>query len=757
MSDKLLGGAKVTLVVSATLCCASMATHGDWVEWPQLRANPQQQEAYFGWSVALEDGIAVIGAREDSSHGDRAGAAFAFAIDGEHWVQTQRMLPDDVAAGDGFGVDVALEGEWLVVGAYEDDDVGTDAGAAYVFRNCQGQWELFQKLLPWDGGGSLSYFGEAVAISGNHLVAGAFNHTSSDALGAVYVFKFDGAQWMPDQVLPNPDGAEPDNFGRALALDGQWLIVGAQHDATLSPKAGAAYVYNFSNDGWTLTAELFPEDDVPTSWFGHSVAVDASRLVVGAPGDSDDTPESGRVYVYEYDGVAWQNVSSISSPGPDGDQFAFGVSLDDTRLAVGAYRDGVQGFRSGAAYIYDLSGPSWVLAGTLRPDDGAPLDRFGISVALDGRYVLVGAHQDDDFLPNCGDAFVFSEPNTAPICEMDLSDAEERFYQPAPGEFVVTAGETIMAIVTGTDPDGDDLIAELFDLPSEATLTPMVGPSPLTAVMEWTPHPSDKVDAPYYPQVIFTDSGNLSSDADVCWFTIVDINLPPVAICPDDIVVEADGPDGTYVMLVGSGTDEDDDDASLMYHWDTSVALDDPDSTTPTGLFPIGSTQVFLTVADGRGGHDECFFYVTVQDTTPPEVICTTDVAVLWPPKHDMCEVTVKLSATDACQDPDFVFPLLSATVSSDELDDAIGDGDGETTGDVDGWDGHTVPASIYDRLSWDADEQAYIGTIELRAERAGDGDGRKYTIEFIVEDSSHNLATATCCVIVPHDRRGGH
>lgn len=134
--------------------------------------------------------------------------------------------------------------------------------------------------------------------------------------------------------------------------------------------------------------------------------------------------------------------------------------------------------------------------------------------------------------------------------------------------------------------------------------------------------------------------------------------------------------------------------------------------------------------------------------------MCTTGVAALWRPKHNMRAVLIVVTATDACADPEFIFPL-TITVRSDEPDDAAGGGDGNTTGDVDGQDGYLTSVDIFDRLDWDANQQAYIGMIELRAERAGSSDGRKYTIGVVAFDSHGNPAFTSCCVVVPHDRRG--
>lgn len=353
---------------------------------------------------------------------------------------------------------------------------------------------------------------------------------------------------------------------------------------------------------------------------------------------------------------------------------------------------------------------------------------------------------------------VFTEgANQAPSCTVDLEDARARFLEPAPAAFVVSEGETFSVVFTGQDPDGDPLTATASGLPPGATLTPGSGPSPLDATLEWTPIAADKAGAPYTVTVTFTDPSGAGSS---CQVAIADVNLDPLCMASDR-EVECTSAAGAAVTLDGSATDADD--ASLMFHWDVSnaaVVLDDADSAAPSGTFPLGVTMATLTVTDGRGGIAVCDVLVTVQDTTPPAVLCTTDVAALWPPNHTMRPVALIVAATDACQEPDELVPI-SVRVRSDEPDDAPGLSDGNTTGDVDGLDGYSLtPGSGIDvsgLFHYDAGTSEWRGTVHLRAERDDNGDGRKYTIDVLALDHSGNPATTSCCVVVPHDRRGIH
>ena len=179
-----------------------------------------------------------------------------------------------------------------------------------------------------------------------------------------------------------------------------------------------------------------------------------------------------------------------------------------------------------------------------------------------------------------------------------------------------------------------------------------------------------------------------------------------------------------------------------------------------TGVFPMGVTTTTLTVEDGRGGVAICDVEVTVFDNTPPEVKVTTDIAAMWPPNHLMVAVQIRIEGTDACASPQEIAPSLFL-VASDEPDNGLGDGD--LAGDVDGFDGYDPLADFsgaaalsHGQFAWDADTEAHIATIWLRRERAGNGDGRTYTILVQARDPSGNTGEASCAVVVPHNQRGG-
>jgi MYXO-CTERM domain-containing protein len=160
-----------------------------------------------------------------------------FVRSGGAWTQQAKLLANDKAAQDQFGVSVALTGDPALVGAHQDDDGGKDSGAAYVFARSSGVWTQQAKLLPNDGA-EYDWFGVSVALTGDTALVGASGH-----IGSAYVFARSSDVWTQQAKLLANDGAENDRFGVSVALSEDMALVGAAWDDDKAPNAGAVYVF----------------------------------------------------------------------------------------------------------------------------------------------------------------------------------------------------------------------------------------------------------------------------------------------------------------------------------------------------------------------------------------------------------------------------------------------------------------------------------------------------------------------------------
>ncbi len=150
---------------------------------------------------------------------------------GQQACQIQEILSSDGAAGDEFGVAVAMDNGRVVIGARWDDG---NRGSAYVFRWDGVQWVFEQKLTPSDGSTG-DEFGEVVAMSADRIVVGAPLH--NNATGAAYVYVYNGATWAQEQKLVASDGSSGDSFGDAAAIDADWIVIGRLAMTTMDPIA----------------------------------------------------------------------------------------------------------------------------------------------------------------------------------------------------------------------------------------------------------------------------------------------------------------------------------------------------------------------------------------------------------------------------------------------------------------------------------------------------------------------------------------
>lgn len=206
-------------------------------------------------------------------------------------------------------------------------------------------------------------------------------------------------------------------------------------------------------------------------------------------------------------------------------------------------------------------------------------------------------------------------------------------------------------------------------------------------------------------------------------------NSPPVADAGLDQIAECTSADGGLATMDGTGSSDPDGD-DITFLWEApGIVFDDPTSPTATATFPLGSTEVTLTVSDGSL-EDTDTMTVVVEDTIGPAMSIGFNPDTLWPPDHSMRDITATVLVTDAC-DPNPTYSLTSAT--SSEFDD--GTGDGHTTDDIAGTDLGTPDVHF-----------------QLRAERDGARLGRTYTITYTGTDGSGNSTEGSATIVAPHN-----
>ena len=378
------------------------------------------------------------------------GARYPVVVD--PWIQQAELTPSDGGDYDHFGWSVAISGSTIVVGAVCHPGTSTDcaagysggAGAAYVFAESGGTWSQQQELTASDGAPD-DWFGNSVAVDGSTVVVGAPHHMvgSNANQGAAYVFMQSGTTWSQQAELTASDGAARDNFGISVAVNGSTAVVAAlNHAGGSNASHGAAYVFVQSATTWGQEAELTSSGGATGDYFGRSVAVSGGVVVVGSPGPKF-TPSStyaGAAYVFVQSGTSWsQQVELTASDGAARDNFGISVAVDGSTALVGALNhNGAQG----AAYVFVQSGTTWSQQAELTASDGAAGDNFGISVAVDGSTVLVGALNHNGAQ---GAAYVFVQSGTTWSQQAELTASDGGTGEAQLGTSVAVSGSEAVA------------------------------------------------------------------------------------------------------------------------------------------------------------------------------------------------------------------------------------------------------------------------------------------------------------------------
>ena len=258
--------------------------------------------------------------------GQFPGVVYVYTQSGSTWTEQAKLYPKDVEyAAQGFGSSLALSGDVLVVGAPQDNSLGANAGAAYIFQRSGADWWQAAKLKANDGAAN-DRFGSSVAVSSAAMTALVGAPGDDSNAGAIYVFMFGANAWAQKTKFTASDRAANDLFGTSLAYVGSTAAVGAPGDDS---NRGSVYIFNGSSSTWTQSAKLISTSAQAGEQFGTALAMNAARIVVGAPG------YDGGTLIYDGQGIC------------------------------------TRGCDQGAAFVYNWTG-AWTLSARLTADGGLP-------------------------------------------------------------------------------------------------------------------------------------------------------------------------------------------------------------------------------------------------------------------------------------------------------------------------------------------------------------------------------------------------
>ena len=384
------------LVFGAVAITSVAARDDDPVEEIKLAADNPVADAQFGRSVAMSGELVAVGEGADGA----VGAVYLYKRQGNSYVPEATLaFPDEipevcpqpgiVGNCSEFGRSVAIQGNTVFVGARFAPVGSENAGAVYTFRKQGNAWRFEDKIVSpapeeWDN------FGRAIAVQGNLMVVTA--RKSSLEEGSAYVFEKKGGTWVHKADLVAGDAAPGAYFGQSVDMQGDLIVIGARN---ANPnEAGAAYFFRKSRDGWTEIAKVIPEDGRKNDQFGFTVDVSGNTVAVGARrADTGSLIDTGAVYVYAVKKKSVEFVTRLSPADARAkDEFGQSVAIAGDTIAAGAWKDDN---RQGSVYLFRKKAGEWNEAGRIVASDGVAGDEFGYSLSAFGNRMVTGAHFAD--------------------------------------------------------------------------------------------------------------------------------------------------------------------------------------------------------------------------------------------------------------------------------------------------------------------------------------------------------------------------
>lgn len=292
----------------------------------------------------------------------------------------------DGAAGDNFGVALAVDGELAAIGVVGDTVVAAGAtfgiaqGSVSLYQRVGSDWLARGKLTPDPAGDDGDNFGAAVALEAGVLAVGAPRRRSGETpeVGSVHVYTVTGAGATLSQVLQPTVAVTDLRFGGAVALWQDWLAVGV-----LRADAGRVDLYRRDGDGrYQYQQSLLPAPGIGPARFGSALALADGELLVGAPFADD----AGAVYRSSLVGAQWSPPARLPLVAAAQSQLGAALVQDDGLALVGAPGSG-----AGAVRVLGLAGGAWSQLASLTPAGLSGGDRFGSALALDGQRAAIAA------------------------------------------------------------------------------------------------------------------------------------------------------------------------------------------------------------------------------------------------------------------------------------------------------------------------------------------------------------------------------
>jgi hypothetical protein len=343
------------------------------------------------------------------------------------------------ASGDLMGSNVAISGNFAIVGSRWDDITANDQGSVSFYMFNGTNWVFTQKI--WEAAaGADDDFGYSLAISGNYAFIGipADDIGSNINQGSVNVYFYNGTNWVFTQKLTDATGTAQDFFGNSVALSGTVAIVGEPGDDNGFTDNGSVSFYQLVLGSWIFKQKSVDIGLAANDQLGTSVAISGNYAFAGVPFDDvGAVTDQGSVVVFFNNGSSWLFAQKITDAvGQGADNFGDAVSISGNYAVIGSPRDGSGAYADqGSASFYYYNGTSWILM-QKKMETTSFSDHFGTSVCISGDYAIVGAPDDNGLANDEGSATIYLRIGNG-------WQKQQNFFAPGGGDQYDTLGQRV--------------------------------------------------------------------------------------------------------------------------------------------------------------------------------------------------------------------------------------------------------------------------------------------------------------------------
>ncbi len=419
---------------------------GSWEQHQKLTASDGQTNDFFALTVTISGDYAFATSLGANSY---AGKVYVFHNDAGIWTQTAILTASDTEAYDLFGLSMNITGDYAIIGAYGNEDNGSQSGSAYIFHNSAGIWTETSKLIASDGDEN-DFFGISVGIYNDYAIVGADESANNGGAnsGTAYIFHNNAGNWEQTQKIESSDAIVGDHFGCSVSMSGEYAAIGAGSKSDNGVWSGAAYIFHNNSGNWEQRAKLTASDASDQKHFGRSIFLSGDTLVVGSEGNISFVPYiEGSAYLFKSNGGTWEEIAKLQASDIDTqDQFAYVVDYSNNFAFIGSPRTDTDFFDGGAVYVFEVIFTN-IITQPISQENINPEENITFLVEAEGLNLSYQWRKDEVNLNNGGN---ISGATSNELSINSVSNTDEGAYDCiVSGVYgVVTSEEAILSVLS---------------------------------------------------------------------------------------------------------------------------------------------------------------------------------------------------------------------------------------------------------------------------------------------------------------------